>query len=227
MVQRKLTVEEINSNKSIYPHIFKVARNTRAGLPYWSDGKLAANVPTEEREARWEELWKRGGFNFTIGGYRDFLFDQKANDLMYDFWKKKVRARVTDPKKRDIIAPIVPPHPIGTKRPSLEQDYYECIDRPNVEVISLKETPIQEFYQDGLVTSDGKHRKFDVVILATGYDAITGSFTAMGLRDTNGLDMKERWKDGVRTHLGMTCAGFPNMFMVYSPQGMLLLTMTW
>ncbi|OAL39451.1 hypothetical protein AYO20_01321 [Fonsecaea nubica] len=218
MYQRKMSAEEQNQYKSIYDHLFKVCRESRSGLPYWSDGKGTKDLSAEEREKRWEELWARGGFNFSIGGFRDVLFDQEANDLMYDFWKKKVRARISDPRKREIMAPEIPHHPIATKRPSLEQDYYECIDRPNVDLVSLKETPIQKFDSDGIVTTDGKHRKLDVVILATGYDAITGSFTDMGLRDVNGLDMKERWKDGVRTHLGMTCPGFPNMFMVYSPQ---------
>ncbi|KAI1630474.1 cyclopentanone monooxygenase [Exophiala viscosa] len=218
MYQRKLTPEELNAGRALYPHIFKIARESKSGLPYWTDGKSAKDTPTKEREERWEELWTRGGFNFSIGGYRDFIFDQEANDLMYDFWKKKVRARISDPKKRDIMAPEVPPHPIGTKRPSLEQDYYECIDQANVHVVSLNETGIEKFDEEGMVTTDGKHRKFDVVVLATGYDSITGSFTGMGLRDLDGHDMKERWKDGVRTHLGMTCPGFPNMFMIYSPQ---------
>lgn len=223
MHQRKLTSAEQSSWKAIYPHVFNLARDSRGGLPYWSDGKNAKSTPKEEREARWEELWARGGFSFSIGGYRDFLFDQEANDLMYDFWKKKVRARITDPRKRDIFAPEKAPHPIGTKRPSLEQDYYECIDQPNVEAVSLNETSIEKFDKGGITTTDGKQRNFDIIILATGYDAITGSFTGMGLRDINGLDMKEKWKEGVRTHLGMTCPGYPNMFMVYSPQGMLLI----
>lgn len=222
MHQRKLTPEEQNHMKSIYDHIFKLARDSRAGLPYVSDGKYAKDTPKAEREARWEELWERGGFNFSVGNYRDFLFDQGANDLMYEFWRNKVRARISDPVKAEIFAPMKAPHPIGTKRPSLEQDYYECVDRDNVEAVDLNKTDIQSFDQEGIVTSDGARRKFDIIILATGYDSMTGSFTAMGLRDVNGLDMKERWKDGVRTHLGMLTPGFPNMFMVYSPQGKIL-----
>ena len=219
MHQRRLSKEEQTQWKSIYDHLFRLARNSKAGLPYCSDGKFALSTPKEEREGRWEELWARGGFNFSIGGYRDFLFDQKANDLMYEFWRRKVRQRITDPKKADIFAPMTPPHPIGTKRPSLEQDYYECIDQPHVEAVNLNETNIETFTREGIRTSDGLSREFDVVVLATGYDSITGSFTSMGLRDINGRDMKENWKDGVRTQLGMTAPGFPNMFMVYSPQG--------
>lgn len=219
MKQRTMTPEEQNQYKSIYETIFKAARECRSGLPYFTDGKAATEVSDEEREERWEELWSRGAFNFSIGGYRDFLFDQKANDLMYDFWKKKVRARVTDPEKQEIVAPNKPPHPIGTKRPSLEQDYYDCINQDNVHLVSLKSNGIQSFKPEGIETTDGTLHKFDVIVLATGYDAITGSFTGMGLKDKEGVDLREKWKQGVRTHLGMNCPGLPNMFMIYSPQG--------
>lgn len=220
MRQRKLTHEEQFNQKSAYPFIFQLCRETKAGMPYWSDGKKTKEATPEERQARWQELWDRGGFNFNLAGYSDVLTDQEANDLMYEFWKNKVRERITDPRKRDIMAPHKPPHPVATKRPSLEQDYYECIDRPNVDLVNLKEVDIERFDKDGIVTSDGEHRHFDVVIFATGYDAVTGSLTAMGLRDVSGTDLKDRWKEGVRTHLGITVPGFPNMFMVYSPQGM-------
>lgn len=224
MRQRKMTPEEQNQFIPVYEHFFRIGRTTGTGFPYkdsYHDGKSSTKISKEEREARWEELWARGGFNFNVGGYSDFIVDKEANKLMYEFWRDKVRARISDPVKAEIFAPTEAPHPFGTKRPSLEQDYYECIDRSNVEAVSLNETSIEAFDKEGIVTSDGKHRKFDIIILATGYDSITGSFTGMGLRDVNGLDMKERWKEGVRTHLGMTTPGFPNMFMVYSPQGKL------
>lgn len=221
MRQRKLTHEEQFNQKSTYPYIFQLCRDTKAGMPYWSNGKKTKDATPEERQERWQELWDRGGFNFNLAGYSDVLMDQEANDLMYDFWKNKVRERITDPRKRDIMAPHKPPHPVATKRPSLEQDYYECIDRSNVDLVNLKEVDIEKFDKDGIVTSDGEHRSFDVVVFATGYDAVTGSLTAMGLRDVNGIDLKDKWKEGVRTHLGITVPDFPNMFMVYSPQGML------
>lgn len=222
MQQRKMSALEQSQYVPIYEHLFRLGRQSGSGFPYidtFHDGKALKAVPKEEREARWEELWARGGFNFQVGGYSDFIFDQEANNLMYEFWRDKVRARISDPVKREIFAPMKAPHPFGTKRPSLEQDYYECVDRANVEAVDLTKTNIEAFDKDGIVTSDGKHHKLDIIILATGFNNLTGSFTAMGLRDINGLDMKERWKEGVRTHLGMTTPGFPNMFMVYSPQG--------
>lgn len=222
MRQRKMTAAEQDQYTAIYEHLFQLGRASRTGFPYkdsFHDGKAVKEVSKEEREARLEELWARGGFNFIVASYRDYILDQEANDLMYAFWRDKVRARISDPVKADVFAPEKAPHPFGTKRPSLEQDYYECVDRSNVEAVDLNKTNIEAFDKDGIVTSDGRHHKLDIIVLATGYDSLTGSFTAMGLRDINGLDMKERWKEGVRTHLGMTTPGFPNMFMVYSPQG--------
>lgn len=232
-----MSVSEQNQYKTIYDLLFKQARKSAAGLPYGADGKALLDVDPKERESRWDELWGRGGFNFTIGGYSDFLFDQKANDIMYAYWRKRVLARIRNPQKQAIMAPERPHHPIGTKRPSLEQDYYECIDRDNVKLISVRENPITLITPEGAQTAgkwqstwntiglrlmflvDGSLYKVDCIILATGYDSVTGSYTGMGLKDTNGTDLKEKWKDGVRTHLGLMVPGLPNMFMVYGPQG--------
>ncbi|OAL44219.1 FAD/NAD(P)-binding domain-containing protein [Pyrenochaeta sp. DS3sAY3a] len=218
MRQRKMTEDEQNQYKTLYELIFKTARKSAAGLPYGADGKALKDVSKEERETRWDELWARGGFNFTIGGYSDILFDKKANNIMYQYWRKHVLARIKNPEKQTIMAPEVPHHPIATKRPSLEQDYYESIDRDNVTLVSVKDNPIIEITEDGVTTKDGKNYNVDAIIFATGYDAVTGSYTGMGLKDVNGVDLKKKWENGVRTHLGLTVPGLPNMFMVYSPQ---------
>lgn len=219
MKQRKMSVEEQNQYKGAYDQLFKATRATRSGLPYTSDLRSMLKVTDEERLARWNELWARGGFNFSMGGFRDYIFDQKANDLMYNFWRQKVHERIKDSRKAEIVAPRIKPHPIGTKRPSLEQDYYECIDRDNVNLISLKENPIDKVTADGIQTADGKIHRADYIIMATGYDAITGSYTNMGLKDRDGVDVKEHWKNGVKTYLGLMVPNLPNMFMVYGPQG--------
>lgn len=169
---------------------------------------------------RWEELWARGAFAFNTANYRDCMFIQKTNDLMYEFWRNKVCARIQDQAKKDLVEPEKPPHPLGTKRPSLEQDYYECLDEDNVHLVDLKNNGIKRSVAEGVETEDGIVHKFDTVVLATGYDAITGSFTGMGLKERQGVDLREKWKEGVKTHLGMTAPSLPNMFMVYSPQGM-------
>jgi cation diffusion facilitator CzcD-associated flavoprotein CzcO len=219
MGQRALSTQEQDAYKSIYKSIFKIARQTATGLGYDTmEGKLS-DTTEAEREKVFEELWARGAFNFNVANYRDYLVDPKSNRIMYDFWAKKVRQRLIDPEKRDFLAPLEPPYAIGTKRSSLEQDYYECLDQDNVEVVSVKKTPIKQFTETGITTEDGKERQFDIIVLATGYDSMTGSLTGMGLKGKDGVDMKQRWKNGVWTHLGMLVSGCPNMFMVYGPQG--------
>ena len=125
---------------------------------------------------------------------------------------KKTRERVSDPRKRDIVAPLKAPHPWGTKRPSLEQNYYEQMDRPENDVVDLNENPVVEVKEKGIVTQDGQLREFDIIALATGFDAVTGGMKTMGLKDINGVDLRERWADGTYSNLGMACHGYPNMF---------------
>lgn len=154
----------------------------------------------------------QGGFKFWLGTYKDNLFDRKANDEAYKFWVKKTRARISDPVKRDLMAPLKAPHPWGTKRPSLEQNYYEAMDRPENDVVDIKTNPVKEVTETGIVTADGQLREFDLIALATGFDAVTGGMKNMGLRDIHGVDLRDRWSDGTYSHIGMACADFPNMF---------------
>jgi cation diffusion facilitator CzcD-associated flavoprotein CzcO len=137
---------------------------------------------------------------------------------MYDFWKRKTRPRIGNPEKRAFLALEEPPFVFGTKRSSLELDYYECMDLDTVDIVDLKANPIREFTERGIICDDGKECDFDIVVLATGYDSMTGSLTNMDLRGKDGLDMKERWKDGVFTHLGMFMSGCPNLLIVYALQ---------
>ena len=219
MVQRKITDLENQTSKSFYSHLFQISRKTRSGFPCDTTTKNFSEVSPEEREERMEFLWNLGGFNWSISGYPDVVLDEKTNDATYEFWRKKTLPRMREGYKRDIFVPVEKPHPIRTKRPSLEQDYYECLDRDNVSVVNMKETPIDHFTETGIVTSDGNLKEFDVIMLATGYDSFTGSMTNMGLKGKDGIDLRDRWKDGVFTWLGMTVPSNPNMFMVYSPQG--------
>lgn len=110
------------------------------------------------------------------------------------------------------MAPTKAPHPWGTKRPSLEQNFYEAIDRPENDVVDIKNNPVKKVTEKGIVTSDGQEREFDIIALATGFDSVTGGMKNMGLLDINGVDLRERWADGTYSHVGMACADFPNMF---------------
>jgi len=217
MQQRKLTVEEQESSKSFYASYFNAAKHCRAGFPYNPAPKSFWEASEEERNALFDELWNRGGFSFLLSNYHDFARDKKANTIIYNYWAKKVRERVKDPYKADVVAPLKQLHWFGTKRPSLEQNYYEMLDRPNVKVVDIKATPIVEFQEKGIATTD-KRYEFDIIILATGFDSLTGSLIDMNLKDVNGVQLQEKWKNGVYTWLGLTIDGLPNFFMVYSPQ---------
>ena len=149
------------------------------------------------------------------GSYTDHILSPEANLAKYNFWLEKTRPRIKDPKKRDLLAPNTPPYYLHTKRPSLEQDYYESCDQRHVEITN---SPILSFTETGIQTEE-KHTEFDVVAICTGYDAVTGGLRHMGIKSRDGVDLDDEWKDGVATNLGMTVHNYPNMFMVYGPQG--------
>ena len=218
MQQRKMTDAEQDSYKSFYDNCFRNAKQCRSGFPVNTSDASIWDATPEEREAQFEWLWSRGGFAFLLSNYRDFLTDKKANKLFYDFWAEKTRKRMKNPTKRDIVAPVEQPHFFGTKRPCLEQDYYETLDRDNVEIVNLKTHGLERFTDKGIITADGKEREFDTVILATGYDSLTGSLYDLNLHDTKNRRLSEKWEKGVYTYLGLMIDGMPNAFMVYSPQ---------
>ena len=218
MMQRKMSAAEQDSYKSFYVNCFQNAKQCRSGFPVNTSDASVFDVTPEEREAQFEWLWSRGGFAFLLSNYRDFLTDKKANKLFYDFWAEKTRKRMKNETKRDIVAPVEQPHFFGTKRPCLEQDYYETLDRDNVEIVNMKTHGLERFTEKGIISADGKEREFDTVILATGYDSLTGSLYDLNLHDTKNRPLSEKWEKGVYTYLGLMIDGMPNAFMVYSPQ---------
>jgi cation diffusion facilitator CzcD-associated flavoprotein CzcO len=215
MGQRKWTVEEQNGLRAYYPVLFSAGRNSIVGFPTQRNTARVQDVPAEEREAYWEDLWKAGGFQFALRNYSNVVLDPEANRLVYEFWKKKVRQRLTDPKKQKLMAPDEMPYYWGTKRSPLEHDYYEMLNQDNVTIVDLNANPLETFTEKGLrmggVGEDAGDKAYDVIVCATGFDSFTGSLTHMGLKNKNGEDMAEVWKDGVRTYLGMCeCTAFLN-----------------
>lgn len=223
MFQRSWDEFEQRVNKATYRGMFAHCRKTKSGLGYDVQSGSVFELNDQEREDLWEELWNRGGFNFNQANYRDFLVDQKANKLMYEFWAKKTRPRLKNPAKSAFLVPEKAPFAFGTKRSSLEQDYYECLDQDNVDIVDLKANAIHEFTEKGIICADGREREFDTIVMATGFDAMTGSLTNMNIHGRDGLTFRERWRHGVFTHLGLFSSGCPNMFMIYGPQGKSLL----
>ena len=148
------------------------------------------------------------------GNFRDILIDRKANALISDFVARKIRQRVKDPAVAEKLIPKN--HGFGTRRVPLETKYYEVYNQPNVKLVDIKETPIERITPDGIKTSDAEY-EFDIIIYATGFDAITGSFDRIDFRGVDGLKLKDKWKGGPQTYLGVMVEGFPNMFMLMGP----------
>ncbi|KAF5378216.1 hypothetical protein D9757_009172 [Collybiopsis confluens] len=164
------------------------------------DPKPSLSATPEERELFYEDKWEKGGFHPWLGAYVDIFFDQKANDEVYAFWRKKTLERICHhpPELQEKLAPVKPPHPFGTKRPSLEQRYFEVYSQPNVELVDVNENPIKEITPYGILTADEVEHAFDVLILATGFDMVTGGITNIEIR--------------------LASATYPNMFWIYGPQ---------
>ncbi|KAK1765287.1 hypothetical protein QBC33DRAFT_593410 [Phialemonium atrogriseum] len=217
--QVKLTEEVQRSAKDDYPAIYQSRLESKGGYDFNAHDIGTFDHTPEEREAFLEDKWSRGGFLLWVGSYRDVLTDLKANRETYDFWARKVRAMITDPEKRDIVAPLEPRHPFGTKRPGLFINYYDAVNQPNVNVADLAKSPVERVTEEGVVTADGKLHKLDILALATGFDAITGGLKDIDIRNGAGQSLSDKWASGTWTHLGIMTSGFPNMFFTYGPQG--------
>jgi cation diffusion facilitator CzcD-associated flavoprotein CzcO len=217
MRQKKLDADAIRRMKEKYPEMFDRRTKTFAGFDYDVLAKSALEVSDDERQATFERLWEIGGFAPWLGSFNDILLNEEANRAAYKFWHDKTRARINDPAVAEILAPTEPIHPFGVKRPSLEQHFYEIFNQPNVSLVDLRTNPIERVTPGGIKTAAGEH-DLDILVLATGFDAVTGGLTSIDIRGTEGETLKEKWANGVRAQLGMAAAGFPNLLFVYGPQ---------
>jgi cation diffusion facilitator CzcD-associated flavoprotein CzcO len=217
MRQAKLDEVTIRRMKESYPEIYDRRTKTFSGAAIDFLGQSAFEVSDDERRTIFERLWEMGGFAPWVGGFNDILMNEAANRAAYDFWRDKTRARIKDPAIAEILAPTEPMHPYGVKRPSLEQNFYEIFNQPNVSLVDLRTTPIERVTRNGITTAAGDH-DLDILVLATGFDAVTGGLTSIDIRGTQGETLKEKWAKGVRAYLGMAVAGFPNLLFVYGPQ---------
>jgi cation diffusion facilitator CzcD-associated flavoprotein CzcO len=172
------------------------------------------DVSAEERVAYYEELWNSPGLSMFTRNFQDVFTDKAANATVTQFLAEKIRQRVKDP---EVARKLIPDHGFGMKRPPLENGYYETFNQENVELINLGEESILRFTATGIATSK-RHIDVDDIILATGFDALTGSFVRMGIQGVGGVPLAEHWADGPRTYLGLTAHNFPNLFFL-GPQG--------
>ncbi len=210
----RIDPETMAKIKAGYPDMFKRCQETFACFLHTPDPRGTFEVTAEEREAFFEKLYASPGFGIWQGNFRDILIDPKANDAISDFVARKIRHRVNDQVVAEKLIPKN--HGFGTRRVPLETRYYETYNQPNVKLVDINETPIERVTPTGLKTSDAAYH-FDIIIYATGFDAITGSFDRIDFRGVNGLPLKDRWAGGPRTYLGVLVEGFPNLMMLMGP----------
>lgn len=209
-----LSKEEMDATKKRYNEIFQRCRETWMCFLHHPDPRSALEVTAEEREAFWEKQYNSPGFGMWQGNFRDCFIDEKANALVSDFVARKIRQRVKDPLVAEKLIPKN--HGFGTRRVPLETRYLEVYNQPNVELVSLLETPIERVTEKGIKTSD-KEFDFDLIIYATGFLAVTGSFERMDITGKNGITLKQSWEEGPRTLLGFGVDNFPNLLMIIGP----------
>ncbi len=208
--------ETIASQKANYDDIWKQVKSSVVAFGFEESTIPAETASPEERERVFEAAWQRGGgFYFMFGTFSDIATSQAANDAAADFIKKKIRQVVKDPE----IARKLTPTDIYAKRPLCGNYYYGVYNRDNVTLADVKADPIAEFTPTGIRLASGTEHELDVVIFATGFDAVDGNYTRIDMRGRNGVSLRDMWKDGPLGYLGMMEAGFPNFFMILGPNG--------
>jgi len=211
-----MTPERMAYIKSHYTEFTAKCDSSIAGFPHEFVPKNLFDVPKEERDAKLEELYKGPGFALWLGAYQDVLSDPAANKYVSDFVANKIRQRVKDQRIAELLIPK--DHGFGVKRVPLETNYYEVYNQDNVSVVDLNSTPITKITPKGIQTTDALH-EFDVIIYATGFDAVKGSWNRIDIRGRGGVALKDQWDTkGVKTYMGLQSPGFPNFFTLVGPQ---------
>jgi len=195
--------------KANYPAIFKQCRETPGAFMHQFDPRSALAVSPDERLAQYERLWAEPGFKKWLANFYDIMMPGEANEDYAAFVRQKIRERVTDPVVAEKLVPT--DHPFGSKRLPCESGYYEVFNQDNVLLVDVREAPIERITPTGIKTRDAEYA-LDVLIFATGYDAVTGSLTRIEIRGTGGQTLQEKFAEGPRTYMGLQSAGFPNLF---------------
>ena len=200
--------------KARYDEVVRATKESFAGFPYTPSSRSALELGDEERTAIYEALWEEGGFKFLWGGFFDLLFDERANETAAEFIRSKIRSVVHDPDVAEKLCPKG--YPYGAKRPPIDTDYYETFNRDNVTLVDISDGGITRITPSGVETRAG-HHEVDTIVFATGFDAMTGTMLAVDIRGRDGLSLRDKWEAGPRTYLGLTAAGFPNMYIITGP----------
>ena len=209
-----LTAEEREGFRAKYPEIRRFAREeARNGIYMEMPDRGALDDGENERRAKYEARWDRGGLTF-MGVYNNLAIDKAANDTAADFVREKIAEIVRDPETAKLLQPNN--HPIGSKRICIDTDYFATFNRPNVTLVDIRTNPIEEITANAVRTG-GRDYEVDALVLATGFDAMTGSVAKIDIRGRDGQTLNQKWAEGPKTYLGLMSAGFPNLFIITGP----------
>jgi cation diffusion facilitator CzcD-associated flavoprotein CzcO len=207
---------EVEQTKRNFDAIWDQVRNSVVAFGFTESAIEAMSVSAEERNRIFQENWDKGnGFRFMFGTFADIATNPEANEAAAAFIRSKIAEVVEDPETARMLTPT----DLYAKRPLCNEGYYETFNRDNVTLVSLKETPIEEITPRGVRTADGVEHELDVLVFATGFDAVDGNYRSMDLRGRGGQHIDEHWDEAPTSYLGITTAGFPNMFMILGPNG--------
>ncbi len=204
------------ARKADYDGVVKRIRDSFFGQEHYFIPKSALEATPEEREREFDRMWDAGGFAFWLANYQDMFFDHAANDLCADYIRRKIRNTVKDPIVAEKLIPKG--YAYGTKRQPLDTNYYETFNKDNVLLVDAStDGAIEEITEQG-IRAGGKEYQFDIIVFATGFDAMTGPLKALRLKGRGGRTLDDQWRDGPHTYLGVSVVGFPNFFTITGPQ---------
>ena len=217
---RHLTNQDRDEIQANYAALREKARQSVNGHPFDVNPTSALAVSNEERRQRFEKAWEVGGLRFRAS-FGDLLQDMAANATASEFIRDKIRAVVKDPVTAAKLVPM--DHPFASKRPPIDTDYFETFNRDNVSLVDLKASPIEEITAAGIRTGEREYG-LDVIVFATGFDAMTGPLLKIDVRGSGGRSLRDDWAAGPHTYLGLQTAGYPNMFTITGPGSPSVLT---
>ncbi|OBA85859.1 cyclohexanone monooxygenase [Mycolicibacterium elephantis] len=210
---RPLTDEDRVRIKATYAERRRLSWRSGGGSPHIAHPKLTMEATPEERREAFEKRWELGGVLFSKT-FSDQMIDMAANEEARKFYEEKIQAVIDDPEVAELLIPN--DHPIGTKRICTDTNYFQTFNKPHVSLVSVRKTPIVSVDADGINTTDA-HYDVDAIVLATGFDAMTGALAKIDIVGREGERLRDDWADGPRTYLGLGVDGFPNLFLVSGP----------
>ena len=211
----KITDSDMARIRARYDEIFETCARTPGGFEHEPDRRGFHEVSREERLSLWDRLYDEPGFGIWLQNFREIFTDDDANAEISDYIADRIRQRVHDPETAETLIPK--DHGFGVQRVPLETNYFEAYNRDNVHLVDISKTPLECVTETGLRTTEQDYA-FDVIVYATGFDAITGAYDHVDIQGVGGERLRDKWREGPSTFLGVFIHGFPNLLMPNGPQ---------